>query len=95
MLGNDPVIFLTISFGMIVVCLFVLMILQLVYFRSERRRYLEEIEDLQNRFMAKDFRDYSTGMHIMNPPLTDIEQVEKLLGIDEEEKQRADRLSVA
>jgi hypothetical protein len=95
-MGNDPVIFLTIAFGMIMDCLFVPMILQLIYFRAERKNYREEIEDLRNRFMARDFHDSSTGRHILNArPLTDVEQVEKILGIDEEEKQRADRLSVA
>jgi uncharacterized membrane protein YccC len=94
-MGNDPMVFLSVAFGMIIICLFVLMILQLVYFKSERRNYRDEIEDLRNRFMAKDFHDYSTGRHILNArPLTDVEEVEKLLGIDEEEKRLADRLQV-
>jgi hypothetical protein len=46
--------------------------------------------------MVKGFHDYSTGRHIIEGrPPTDVDQVEKMLGIDEEEKQRADRLLVS
>jgi ribosomal 50S subunit-associated protein YjgA (DUF615 family) len=73
-----------------------LMILQNVSFNSERKHLLAEIEALRNRFMANDFHDYATGKHILSArPPTDVEQVEKMLGVDDEGKQRADRLPVS
>jgi hypothetical protein len=84
------------AFVIVTVSLFLLMILQIVSSNAERKRLLAEIEDLRNRFMAKDFHDYATGQHVLEaPPLTDVEQAEKELGIDEEEKQRSDRLPVS
>jgi hypothetical protein len=95
-MNYDPIISLVVAFVIVTVSLFLLMILQITSSNAERKRLLAEIEDLRNRFMAKDFHDYATGKHILDThPLTAVDQVEKMLGIDEEEKQRADRLPVS
>jgi hypothetical protein len=74
---------------------FVFLIIISVSWHSERKILLQEIKDLRDRFMAKDFHDYAVGRHIMDKkPMTDAEYVEQLYDITKEDKEQADRLPV-
>lgn len=77
-----------ISIG-VIAGLFALVILQAIFYRKD-------VKDLRDRLMAKDFQDFSVGQRIqqIKPTKTDVEQVEKALGMTEEDKQLADRLPV-
>ena len=83
------------SVGGMLAILICIIILQGINHYRERKELQQTIRDLQDRFMAKDYNDYSVGQHIMNKrPMTDVEVVESVYGITPEDKEQADRLPV-
>jgi hypothetical protein len=76
------------SFGGIILGLLTVIVLLIVFHRSD-------VRDLRDRLMARDYHDFSVGKKIQKQkPLTDVEQVEKALGITQEDKELSDRLPV-
>lgn len=55
-----------------------------------------EIRELRDRLMARDYHDYSVGKAIQKAkPLTDVQQAEAALGITPDDKAMSDRLPVS
>jgi len=90
----NNLIILMISYWILIIFQFIALFLIVRYFTQERKDMREVTKDLLHRLMAKNFQDYSAGMHIQNKALTDAEMVEKLYDITEEDKIKSDRLPV-
>jgi len=77
-------------FGGIIAVLVGIIIMQSVFHRSDTR-------ELRDRFMAKDYHDYSVGKVLQKaqPKVADdVAEVEELYGITDRDKQEVDRLPV-
>jgi len=62
------------------------------YNRIEKADLQDVINELMDRFMAKDFHEYSVGRHIQQP--TDAEELEKILDVTDEDRRAADGIPV-
>lgn len=73
----------------VIVALILLNILQAIFHRND-------VRDLRDRLMAKDFHDLSVGRRIqkIKVPKTDVEQAKEALGMTDEDKRLEDRLPV-
>lgn len=78
-----------IFFGSVIFALIVVIILLIVFHRSDSR-------DLRDRLMAKDYHDLSVGKRIQKvKPKTDVEEAEAAIGgITRADREQADRLPV-
>lgn len=69
-------------------------VFQAIANRARVKSLEDERQDLMNRFMARDFREFAGGTRVLKPTPTDVDLAEEALNADEDEKRMADGLSV-